>query len=230
MSPQVDNFVHSLVEMAKAQEMLPSVQHELAVAQSAINDLYDRINSLGADLVQSRNYAATLEQRCRDLEVARDDAELRFLELDEKAAKVIAWAHQIGDMADSIEAKLEAPKPEPVKEPEPFAITEDQPTAPSTPYAPYGFISTDEQDQSESSPTITNQDASTTMTEGSPNATTAVNTDTVSTKPYTGKLYTNYYAWVSRMDWIDGGGTNETYDWRDDGHSSLPKGITSRTA
>lgn len=48
--------------------------------------------------------------------------------------------------------------------------------------------------------------------------------------PYAGKLYINHPGWVSRNDWLAGGGTDETYDWRDNSTNALPYGVTSRTA
>lgn len=44
-----------------------------------------------------------------------------------------------------------------------------------------------------------------------------------SDKRFVGKLYINTPGWHSRVDWLAGGGTNETYDWREG--SDLPDGF-----
>lgn len=238
MSPQVDNFVHSLVEMAKAQEMLPQVQQELAGANSQNGKLIDRINSIAADLEQSRTYAASLEQRCRDLEVARDDAELRFLDLEETSHTVRRVLNDIADSAQNqarqITATIDPPKPqpEPVKEPEPVAIIEDQRVPdPTSPTAADGGMKSEQtsatssanevaaSDQSESSPTANTGlpepgVPSTPVQPTDAGSTTTVTSSVEPSKPYTGKLYSNYPSWVSREDWYLGGGDHETYDWR----------------
>src|SRR5882672_7935383 len=90
MSPNVSSFVGDLVEMAKAFEELPEVKEHLNIAvrlneQQAITigDREDSILKLKAEI-------ETLHAKVRTTEVERDDAEMRFLELDEKAHKALA--------------------------------------------------------------------------------------------------------------------------------------------
>jgi len=90
MSPTVANsLVHDLVEMAKAMEMLPQVQAELADARKAMNEYLTTIQRLELKLLDRSNEITDLERRLQDAEVSRDDAELRFLEADDKLSRVI---------------------------------------------------------------------------------------------------------------------------------------------
>lgn len=141
MSPNVGNFVHDLVEMAKAMETLPQVQAELNEVQQRTSLLHDQIDNIKADLEQSRNYAASLEQKVRSLEVERDDASFRVLETDETIQKFIVAMRNVeqsfGELVDGYDPKGSLTenyyqkriireglsKPEPVKEPEPSATT-----------------------------------------------------------------------------------------------------------
>lgn len=238
MSPQVDNFVHSLVEMAKAQEMLPTVQADLEHAMNEIIHKGEKINSLYADLEQSRTYAASLEQRCRDLEVARDDAELRFLELDEKAAKVLAKLSSISAAAHDAAMVIDPPKPEPVKEPEPMPPLSSAPIHDTEVSAPSIGTGVGTEDQRVPDPTQeVNQNAAgttTTMTaqtgvssepatgqsESNPTASTvetfipSASDASDPSKPYVDQRYYDAPQWISYTDWINGGGTDFNYHWR----------------
>lgn len=84
---QINSLVGDLVAMAQAMERLPQVEAELATAKQHIDAFMLEKIQHSADLSQSRDYAASLEAKVHDLEVARDDAELRFLEADEKLSK-----------------------------------------------------------------------------------------------------------------------------------------------
>ena len=103
MSPHaVNNFVSDLVLMAQAMERLPQIEADLANAKDQEQILLERIANMNADLEQSRSYAASLEQKVRETEASRDDAELRFLELDERAGKALDWLADIESAAEGI--------------------------------------------------------------------------------------------------------------------------------
>jgi hypothetical protein len=73
--------------------------------------------------------------------VERDDAELRFLELDEKAHSAVALARAMQDHLGQVVTKLDPPKPVPEPEPTPQAheSTDPMPTPATdliTPYLP----------------------------------------------------------------------------------------------
>lgn len=111
MSPHAANsLVHDLVQMAQAMEQLPIVQAELAEWQRMASSRTDEIIRLNADLAQSRTYAATLEQRVHDLEVARDDAELSFLEADERTSRALDFVKALFGNAGALIQALEPPK------------------------------------------------------------------------------------------------------------------------
>lgn len=118
MSPVMDNFVHSLVEMAKAMEELPQVQAELERTKQTTEQQGHMIASREESILRLKADIETLQAKVRDAEASRDDAELRFLDLDEKAGKVLRTLGTFQSEAQSL-AELLSPKPEPVPEPTP---------------------------------------------------------------------------------------------------------------
>jgi len=119
MSPNaVNNFVADLVEMAKAVEELPQVQAELTDALATIDNQRQIISFRDAEIASLRGQIATMATKVADLEVARDDAELRFLDLEERVGKfttALAVALEAMDVADALAKGLTA-KPEIVAE------------------------------------------------------------------------------------------------------------------
>jgi hypothetical protein len=112
MSPHVNNFVTDLVTMAKAMEELPQVQHELEVANGRIATLNESLLARDTDLEQARNYAASLEQKVRDTEVAKDQAETMFLEADERTSRAVDFIKATFANAGALLQALEPAKPE----------------------------------------------------------------------------------------------------------------------
>lgn len=117
MSPVMDNFVHSLVEMARAMEELPLVQAECERLRQATTEQSIMIASREQSILRLKSEIEGLQANVRDAEVSRDDAELRFLELDEKAGKVLHLLASITPTVVSAADLLSPPKPEPVLEP-----------------------------------------------------------------------------------------------------------------
>lgn len=233
MSPNVGNFVHDLVEMAKAMETLPQVQAELAASNERIDKLLEGINRRDADLEQSRTYAATLEQKVHDLEVSRDDAELRFLELDEKAGKASNSLHAALAMVEGAISDLTPPKPEP--QPEPVVEPQTRPLESSSTETqakevglehgssiPEAVHSISElPGQSESSPTVdantdtasTNQTLPSTNVQNKVAEVEAVHTSSPN-GPYHGKRYHDMPGYIPLDNWLNGGGNEADYYWR----------------
>jgi len=136
MSNDVTNFAASLVEMAKAMERVPTLEMEINFANDRINGKDLQITDLEVSLEASRRYAASLEQRCHDLEVSRDAAELRFLEADDVVSTIKSVLRRTMEDADSALKAIEPvvePTPEPVAEPVSVSV---DPTAPSEPMNP----------------------------------------------------------------------------------------------
>lgn len=143
----IGDLASSFVEMAKAYEELPRIKAELAEANRAFNHASDTIQRLELKLIDRNTTIDELHAKVREAEVARDDAELRFLEADEKLGKV-AKALQVA--GESVGLALRRPEPvitEPVAEPGSTSA------APSFAYASDGTISP-EPGQSVADPTV----------------------------------------------------------------------------
>lgn len=105
----IGDLASSFVEMAKAYEELPKVKAELAEANRAFNHASDTIQRLELKLIDRNTTIDELHAKVREAEVARDDAELRFLEADEKLGNVAKALQAAGESVG-----LALRKPEPV--------------------------------------------------------------------------------------------------------------------
>lgn len=143
----VSDMAMSFVEMAKAFEELPKVKAELAEANRAFNHASDTIQRLELKLIDRNTTIDELHAKVREAEVARDDAELRFLEADEKLGHVAKALQAAGETVG-----LALRKPEPVVA-EPIAELGSTSAAPSYAYASDGAISP-EPGQSVADPTV----------------------------------------------------------------------------
>lgn len=117
---QINSLVGDLVAMAQAMERLPICEGELSEARQEIHAKADTIQRLELKLMDAHNLESELRQSIRDLEVARDDAELRFLEAEEHGHKALDLARSAKAALALIEPLLgpsPEPKPEPVAEP-----------------------------------------------------------------------------------------------------------------
>lgn len=117
MSPTTDNFIHSLVEMSKAFEELPTVQEELAKTKLAADHLANDVQAREEHILKLKSEIEALQSKVRTVEAERDDAELRFLELDEKAHKALGDFEAIAALVNAGKNELSPPKPEPQPEP-----------------------------------------------------------------------------------------------------------------
>jgi hypothetical protein len=116
MSPNVGNFVHDLVEMAKAMETLPTVQADLTNARGEIDRLQSQVQRLELRLIDRATEIDGLNAKVREAEKARDDAETMFLETDERLS---AFRHLVSGFSSNAASLLRAQEPE--AKPEPFS-------------------------------------------------------------------------------------------------------------
>jgi uncharacterized coiled-coil protein SlyX len=219
MSPHaVNSFVNDLVQMAQAMERVPSLEHDLAMANRAIEDLTKAMADRIADIEQARQRNGELEQKLHDAEVARDDAELRFLELDEKANAVVKALQGVQATLGVHILSLDPAKPEPTPEPEVKPIIDPLQTATTASvFADNGIGINETKGQSEPLPTAEP------VSIASPNASseTVFKQDDASSGPspkpvgrYAGKRYANHPFYVSLSQWLAEDGTEEDYLWR----------------
>lgn len=121
MTRDINSFVGDLVEMAKAHEELPNVRIELSQSQSTLFETLDRVATLEGRILAMKGVEESLYKRIRQLEVERDNAELRFLEVEERAATGLRFLAQIQGMAEQAEIELNLTRSEPVPDPKPMA-------------------------------------------------------------------------------------------------------------
>ena len=221
MSPSVGNFVTDLVEMAKATEQLPIVERERDQLKADNDTLRDTIQSLQLRAIDRKEEVERLLATIRQLEVARDDAELRFLEVEDDAATAAILARDMQSLAERLITVLDPPKPQPEAIPEVVKAIEEVPALDPTgsssagqfqPEAPNYSKADAEPGQSEADPT------SFVSTEtGVGNISASVEESASQSKepslPFSGKRYYDMPTWISYHDWIAGGGTEEDYNW-----------------
>lgn len=140
MSPHAANsLIGDLVEMAKAAESMPILQSQLKACEEKIAEMGAHIQRLE---LRAHDYKAEIEglhSQIRTLEVSRDDAELRFLEADDRTEKALAFVRSVFGNAGQLLQALEPPKAE---EPKEVEVTS---SAPSSAYASDGAVSPGEQ-------------------------------------------------------------------------------------
>lgn len=238
MSPHaVGSFVNDLVEMAKAVEELPIVKQSLLQAQDAALELSDRINELELSLEAKTIYAAGLEQKVHNAEVARDDAEMRFLELEETSNTVRRILNDIANSAQNqarqITATLEKPQPQPepvttpTPSPEGQSVADPIPTEtvlvdtqPTTVFRMDPVVSTadpsPEVTQSQADPIASDQDSSqsTPVSSVQEQAPVLMTPMPETSLPYSGKFYYDEPRYIPLELWRAGGGTEYGYNWR----------------
>jgi hypothetical protein len=231
MSPSVGNFVHDLVEMAKAMETLPQVQHQLDAALKANADLLDRIQSLEIRLLDRASEIDALHAKIREAEQARDQAETMFLEETDRTASFKSFVENLFGTAGNL-LKAASP-PAPLAVPEVEQVHEAAPTteiAPAQerhdmfPEPEYYISGSPENIDSQSSGPAEGQSAAdpTANRHGSPASPITASSETVGSQepvstvepqpgPYTGKWYSDRPELISLSDWLAGGGTEERY-------------------
>jgi hypothetical protein len=212
MSPVVGNFVHDLVEMAKAMETLPVIQNELNQSINKIDSLERTVQDRELAIVDYKRQIEELQTKVRSLEVERDDASFRALEKEDSLNQVVRFLSGIRQDVDTTLGVVNPPKPEPVLEivpeqkpepiPEPVNVPEPA-TAPSSTPSEGSWVP-------EPTPFVPSGHSEAISTHETP-----TNVETPPTEivhgPYYGKRYRDVHHYVSINDWLAGGGAKEDY-------------------
>ena len=115
MTRDVGNFVHDLVEMAKAMEQLPLVREELEAAKHDVCVGLDRIQILELRLLDRANEIDALNAKVRSLEVERDDAQFQALEEQERTSAFKRFVENVfGTAGNLLKASQPAVEPTPI--------------------------------------------------------------------------------------------------------------------
>jgi len=119
MSPHVANFVHDLVAMAKAMEENPVLQEQIEALKVQLSQAQDHNAGLEVNIISYKQQIDDLQAKVRSLEVERDDASFRTMEVEDKLNTTLVDLSSILKIGERIHTRLVPPKPEPVKESEP---------------------------------------------------------------------------------------------------------------
>lgn len=241
MSPHAQaSFVNDLVEMAEAYKHLPMVREELRDTQERLNAALNMVQRLEGKLLDRANEIDAKNATIRQLEVARDDAELRFLEADERTTRALDFIKSTFGNAGTLIQALE-PKSEPQPQPEVASL----PLSEVGLNVPPSNESASGQDATASATTALSsvntesgeRAADPTLSSNVPTQSdhssvhehvteTAIATDNGSKQddgilakpiehgPYSGKRYHDHPYYVTLSGWLEGGGTEADYHWR----------------
>ncbi len=120
-----NSLISDLAEMVQAVEAMPRVQAELDATKDIATKLASTIEHRDAHIKDLRAELDSLLTSLKQTEASRDDAELRFLELEDRVGKLtsaFALAHQNVAMANAVATEvqgwLKPPAPEPMAEAE----------------------------------------------------------------------------------------------------------------
>jgi len=121
------DFASELVRMAQAMTRLPEVETELLKAYEDIEAYAKSVQRLEIKLIDRNSEIETLHQTIRQLEVSRDDAELRFLEADDAKGTLVRVLDNLGkDILGALQAV------QPLTKPTEDGELESRPTSAST--------------------------------------------------------------------------------------------------
>jgi hypothetical protein len=219
MSPHAQqSFVNDLVAMARAFEELPLVREELRDTQARLDAALSTVQRLELKLIDHKNEITDLIYQVSAMEASRDDAELRFLEADDRTEKALAFVRSTFGNAGALIQALD-PKPEPKVESESplpeagtfTALSGEDGVAPDHGQSsePVPTVEPMPKGQSEPDPTgQAGQPIAEKIAEVLPSETNVVS------GPYVGKRYHDHQFYVSLHGWLEGGGTEEDYTWR----------------
>lgn len=215
---QINSLVGDLVAMAQAMERLPIAEQELAESRRLHGETLDTTARLEQRIINLKAEVEAKNEVIRSLEVAKDQAETMFLEADDRTSRALDFIKATFGNAGSLIQALETPRAE---EPKAEPITDPVVVAALKPYMgspnwteEHGFAT----GQSEAGPIAQSESMSLhTVSSQSADAGEGVKPEQSVSElgPYHGLRYINVPGWISRDDWLAGGGTNEDYDWRD---------------
>src|SRR6266404_7592331 len=136
MSPHVANFVHDLVAMAKAMEENPILQDQIEALKAQLGQAQNHNAGLEVNIISYKQQIDDLQAKVRSLEVERDDASFRTMEVEDKLNSTLVDLSSILRIGERIHTRLAPPEPEPVKEPEPVQAPTGEVLQPSHPFTP----------------------------------------------------------------------------------------------
>lgn len=233
---QIDNFVGSLVEMAKAFEERPELQRRITELEPANEALRESNDIL-------RAHIDDLNRKIAEVTKERDDAGFRCLEADDKAARILDLARTLASGLGQVIAEVEPVKPaesvlvpegmawgsgERVADPTPTVATSTEgstgsasASAMSTENANTGTPTTDasqasfhDAGQSEPGPTVNTGEIQTSAGHDpimNMNVGSTTTESLPADKPYAGKHYREVPGYIALSDWLAGGGAEVDY-------------------
>src|SRR6266404_8854489 len=136
MSPHVANFVHDLVAMAKAMEENPILQDQIEALKAQLGQAQNHNAGLEVNIISYKQQIDDLQAKVRSLEVERDDASFRTMEVEDKLNSTLVDLSSILRIGERIHTRLAPPEPEPIKEPEPVQAPTGEVLQPSHPFTP----------------------------------------------------------------------------------------------
>jgi len=238
MSPNINSFVGDLVAMAQAMEELPKAQALIEDLRKQLDDAQRHNQGLEQNILGYKSDIAHWQDQAKVLSDQRDNAELRAMELEDRNNAVSRFLGSLVGDANSLRNIIDPPKPEPTPEPQPGSISTDGPHSDTTsmafhddlvasyassadvPQAMTGQSASDPSVQhttnptNASSPHATSGDVGFGQTEHSAASPETPQSPVNPPQPYANVNYISFPGWVSRQDWLAGGGTNESYDYR----------------
>ena len=116
---QINSLVGDLVAMAQSMERLPTVEAELSEVKGALEQSRQTVQDRELAIIRYKEQIETLRAKINDVEASRDDAELRFLEADERTTRALDFVKNMFGSAGALVQQLEPP----VALPEPQAQT-----------------------------------------------------------------------------------------------------------
>lgn len=188
---QVQDILSSITTAAQALEEKPRLESRIAELERSLNSSQEHNQGLEQNIANYKSQIDQLNDKVRSLEVERDQAQFRILELEDANHRAVQTMREGHDKLLIALGLIDPPKPEP----EPQVVEQAPQAEPSLEEAiAYGF-------PSDAGPTSPVDPTPTKSFEPAPG-------------PYKGKTYMSVPGYVSRWDWYEGGGTDYGYDYR----------------
>src|SRR5882762_1464169 len=99
MTREGHNFIKEISDAYQALERVPQLEVQLQDQEAVIKRQVETIQRLELKLIDASAYTESLNASIRTLEVARDDAEYRFLEADDKITHLVGFLKDQGEAA-----------------------------------------------------------------------------------------------------------------------------------
>lgn len=211
MSQSVQDVLSAITVASEALTREPTLRSQISTLEHQLDSTQRHGQELELKIIDYKSTIDALNDKVRSLEVERDQAQFRTLELEEAYTHLAAAINQLGSVADAAHDKFNPPKPLP--EPEP--VTGYSVTNPST-YT--GSTTSESVGHSESPPSASTQTTGESQSATSAHQETA---DATRTEPapfvgkYTGKKWSEvptYERTYLISEWKAHGGTDENWN------------------